>query len=129
MSAVRLKIINLSENTAKSSDKDWLPSQIPGAHLKGEHGENLLGAAERENGDEHAAITLAYGINGFGEPVHLRLPRKPGRDLFIAASGFHNQNIGLNILEAGGFKNCLIVKTNIAGVEEALVITADQDSG
>src|SRR5436190_6230718 len=56
MSAVRLKIINLSENTAKASDKDWLSSQIPGAHLEGEHSENFLGAAERENGDEHAAI-------------------------------------------------------------------------
>src|SRR5689334_13237698 len=124
MSAVRLKIINLSENTAKSPDKDWLPSQIPCAHFKREHGKNFLGAAERENGDEHAAITLEYGINGFGEPVHLRLARKPGRDLLIAAGGFHNQNIGLNILEARGLKNSLVVKTNIAGVEEALVITA-----
>ncbi len=47
----------------------------------------------------------------------------------VAASGFHDQNVGADAVEFGGLEEGLIVEANVAGVEKGLRFPAHQKAG
>ena len=63
------------------------------------------------------------------EALDFFLAREAGRQLAVAARGFHEEHVRLHVLEPGAPQNGLVMETNVAGVEEGFLAAAHHDAG
>ena len=63
------------------------------------------------------------------EPVHLYFAREVRRHGTIAARGFHDEYVGLHVIEARAAQDGLVAKTNVTGVEQRFFLPAHHDAG
>ena len=75
--------------------------ELARAHEEGEKGENFLGASEGEGGDEHGPLAGEDVVKLIGEALNLRFPCETHRRGAVATGGFHDEHVGLHVLEAG----------------------------
>jgi hypothetical protein len=122
-------IVNFGEDAAEAADVDGLAGHVAGAHHQGEFCENFLGAAEGEGGNEDAAAAGEDFLDGGGEALDFLFAGEAwGRDA-VAAGGFHDEDVGANVVKFGGFEEGLIVETDVAGEENGLGLAADEEAG
>ena len=95
-----------------------------------EHGEDLLGFADGEDGNERGASGIEGVIDALGEAFFLVGPGVVGGAFVGTTGGFHDEKIGLvEIGKASAFDQGVILEVNIAGVEDGFVLLLNENSG
>src|SRR5947208_2874267 len=62
-------------------------------------------------------------------PFDFCAAREAWRSVAIAARGFHDEHVRFHILEPRAFQDRLIVKTNVPGKKERLLLAAHHNAG
>ena len=127
--AVGFQVVNFGEDPAQTANVDGLLLELARLEGQRQRREDLLRAAQREGGNEHAALALKCGADGSDEPLELGLAAEVRGRGAAAARGFHDQDIGFHILETRSLEDGLIPKAHVAGVEERLPFPAHQHPG
>ncbi len=65
-------IVNLGEDAAQAANVDGLAREVAGAHHQGQFGQNFLGAAQGEGGEQNTGAASEHSLNGGGEPLDFR---------------------------------------------------------
>lgn len=127
--AMGLEVVDFGEDPAEASDVDGLPWEPTGLHEQGELGEDFLGSAEGEDGDEDGAFAGVGGADGLGETFDFGFPGEAGGWGTGAAGCFHDDDVGLDILETCALEEGLVAEGDVTGVEESGVSASDHDAG
>ncbi len=127
--AVGFEVVDLGENAPEAADVDGLRFEAAGVGEEGEEGEDFLGAAEGEGGDQDRGFTFEGGEEGLGEAFDFLFAAEVGGKLAVAAGGLEDEDVGLDVLEPGAFEDRLVAEGDIAGVEERLTVAPDHDAG
>ena len=72
---------------------------------------------------------MEHALDGLAEALDFCRAREAGRQLAVAARRFHEQHVGLDVLEPGAPQDGLVMETNVAGVEEGFLPAAHHDAG
>src|SRR5882762_4569533 len=123
MRAVRFQIVDLGKNPAQAADIHRLTAQTPLSHKQSQERQDFLGAAKRESWDENGPLAFEGAFDGARQPFDLALAVEARGERAIATSRFHQEHLGLEAPETCRFQNSLIVKTNVAGIEEGFFLT------
>lgn len=129
MGAVRLEIVNFGEDTSEAADIKRLAGDFAFEHEEMKLGENFLVATEGEDRDENTAAAGEDTLDALGEALGLGFAGDAGNAAAIAAGCFHNEDVGIDILEARGFEDGLVVEADITCVEESLLVAANHEAG
>ena len=121
MGAVRLQVVDFREDAAQAADVNRLRLELAFAHHDGQQGENLLGAAQGEGGNEHGATAVEHALDGLAEALDFFLAREAGRQLALAPRRFHDEHVGFDVLEPRAPQDGLVMETDVAGVEEGFL--------
>ena len=129
MGAVGFQVVDFGEDAAQAADVNRLRLEFAFAHHHGQQGEDFLGAPQGEGGNQDRAAAVEHALDGLAEALDFRLAREAGRERTVAARGFHDQHVGLHVLEPGAPQDGLVMEANVAGVEEGFLPAADHDAG
>ena len=64
MGAVRLQVVDFREDAAQAADVDRLRLELAFAHHDGQQGEDFLGAAQGEGGNQDGAPAVEHALDG-----------------------------------------------------------------
>ena len=94
-----------------------------------EHGEDLLGFADGEDGNERGASGVEGIVDALREAFFLIGPGVVGGAFVGTAGGFHDEEIGfVEIRKASAFDEGMVFEVNISGVEDRFVLFFDEDA-
>ena len=74
-------------------------------------------------------LRAQHALDGLAQALDFSGAREAGRELTVAARGFHDEHVGFDVLEPGAAQDGLVVETDVAGVKEGLLPAAHHDAG
>ena len=122
---------HMAWNAGTAALEDESKSPATRRRLQSEYlklGEDFLVSAERKNGNHDGTLARPHPLDGLGQTFRLGFARDARRDFAVATSRFHDEDVGLHIFKPRGLQNGLIMKTDIAGIEEGLFLAAEHDA-